>query len=62
MIASDPRIALTPTIRGVALEMSPPKTNRSKIKVSGIEIPSANAKSFEILSLSPELNVATPPT
>ena len=51
MIKKEPRIALTPTTNGMALATKPPNTKANKIKVSGIEIDSANAKSLEILEL-----------
>jgi len=50
-IRREPKIAETPTSNGMALATSAPKTNASNIKVRGIEIDSASAKSLEILEL-----------
>ena len=58
--ASAPKIALTPTTSGMALEIRPPNTKMSKTKVSGIEILSASAKSLEIFSFNVLEKTATP--
>ena len=58
---NEPRIAPTPTTSGIVDATSAPKTKASKIKVSGIAIPSASNRSVLILELIALVTTAPPP-